>query len=130
MAGVVRPAKSPALLERLRREPTAGGLRVEAALALEREGQAADAVQLLVERWTNVTAHEGPPLPCLCRRCLDPALATVTTQGGVFRRAFSATDGRVLFYWVPADLPVSPGLRGAVRAALHERLTRRRPGTT
>jgi len=75
----------------------------KAARALENEGKYAEVVSAL-SGFINLTAHDGAVVPCLCRKCLDPARHTVETGGIVFHRSFACAQGRVLWYWVPDAL--------------------------
>ena len=36
---------------------------------------------ILGERLVNLTAHDGPTLPCLCKRCLQPNLGAAEADG-------------------------------------------------
>ena len=83
---------------------------------------------LLTERLcVNLTAHEAPPLPCLCRQCIDPARIQAEAAGMSFIRDFSVARGRVLFYWVPAQ-PGSQAqrVRRSVAQVMDEKLKPRR----
>ena len=85
------------------------------ARALEAAGRSGDAARLLIGQQTNLTAHDPrDPLPCLCRHCLNPGLSETTLGQDAFYRDFALAEGRVLFYWVPAELPRSAGLSEAV----------------
>src|SRR5262245_18087200 len=68
----------------------------------------------------NLTAHQDPsPLPCLCRECLPKAGETCELASAQFFRAQAEAHGRVLWFWVPAELrPELP----AVIAAVGERM--------
>ena len=53
----------------------------------------------------NLTAHsDDSPLPCLCQRCYASSPETVEVQGGTYLRAQAIAQGRVLWFWVPAEL--------------------------
>ncbi len=115
-------ASSKALLEELDRKPNDLALREQAARALQREGDEAGAITLLTGALRNLTAHEPPPLPCLCKRCLEPALKSAEAGGLAFDRDFAVAAGRVLFYWVPREVRRKPGLRRSVQAKLEDTL--------
>ena len=72
----------------------------------------------------NLTAHEeDSPLPCLCSRCLPTAAATVEVAGATYLRAEAEAHGRVLRFWVPAELQAElPAVTQAVLARLQSRL--------
>ena len=114
------------LLEQLRGEPADAELRERAARALEAEGRHLQAVELLTERLINLTAHEGPPLPCMCKQCLDPARIEAEEDGVLFQRDFSIASGRVLFYWVPRELHGDKRLRRSVHGRLEKKLVPKR----
>lgn len=99
-------------------------LRERAALALTREGRHREAVDVL-GALINLSAHDGPTLPCLCRRCLDPEVVEAEAEGVRFVRQFVVAGGRVLYYWAPIEVAASPGLQRSVRARLANRLLRR-----
>ena len=53
----------------------------------------------------NLTAHvDASPMPCLCQKCLASAPETIVVQGATFLRAQAAAQGRLLWFWVPAEL--------------------------
>jgi hypothetical protein len=112
------------LLGDLATRPEDEALRERAAMALSAHGRHGDAIELLAGL-TNLTAHDGPTLPCLCRRCLDPEQVTATADGLEFQRRFVVAQGRVLYYWAPAEIADSPGLTRSVRARLARRLASR-----
>lgn len=99
-------------------------LRARAAEALGAAGRHREAVELLAAGLVNLTAHDGPTLPCLCRRCLSPELVHAEADGLAFTRRFVVGNGRVLWYWAPAEIADDPGLARSVRARLLERLGR------
>ena len=99
-------------------------LRERAALALTRAGRDLEACALLGEGLINLTAHDGPTLPCLCRRCLEPERSRAEAEGMVFLRRFVVSRGRVLFYWAPEAMADDPGLVAGVRSRLDQRLAR------
>lgn len=72
----------------------------------------------------NLAAHEPEsPLPCLCSRCLPAAAQTVEVAGASYRRAEAAAHGRVLRFWVPAELKAElPAVTQAVTARLQDSL--------
>lgn len=112
------------LLGDLAAKPDDDALRERAALALSERGRHAEAVELLGVL-TNLTAHDGPTLPCLCRRCLQPERVEAEADGVEFTRRFVVARGRVLYYWSPIEIADSPGLVRSVRARLDRRLARR-----
>jgi hypothetical protein len=115
------------LLQAVQQKPEDEGKRERAARALEAQGRPAEAVALLTERLVNLTAHEGPPLPCLCRQCLEPAQTRSEHGGMTFTRDFSVARGRVLFYWVPAQLVGDAArVRRSVAQVMDENLKPRR----
>lgn len=115
------------LVQAVRTTPEDDLAREGAARALEQAGRPADAVALLTERLVNLTAHEAPPLPCLCRQCIDPARVQVEEAGMSFTRDFSVARGRVLFYWVPAQLgSQAQRVRRSVAQVMDEKLKPRR----
>lgn len=97
-------------------------LRARAAEALTAAGRHGEAVELLAAALVNLNAHDGPTLPCLCRRCLQPELVRAEADGLEFVRRFVVGDGRVLWYWAPAEIADDPGLARSVRARLLARL--------
>lgn len=96
-------------------------LRARAAEALSGAGRHREAVELL-GKLVNLNAHDGPTLPCLCRRCLQPELIEAEADGMAFVRRFVVGEGRVLYYWAPAEIADEPGLARSVRARLVQRL--------
>jgi hypothetical protein len=115
--------QAKALLEALARGPDDAALRERAARALDREGQSADAVRVLLERFVNLNGHEEGPLPCLCKGCLEPSAAGASARGQDFFRDYVVAAGRVLFYWAPDELRATDRrVRRSVRAALVQRI--------
>lgn len=112
------------LLGDLAREPKDELLRARAAEALTAAGRHREAVELLAAELVNLTAHDGPTLPCLCRRCLQPELARAEADGLEFVRRFVVGNRRVLWYWAPAEIADDPGLGRSVRARMIARLDR------
>jgi hypothetical protein len=124
--GTTRESSAPLLAE-LGGKPNDLALRERAARALQREGREADALALLTGSLRNLTAHEAPPLPCMCKKCLDPERPTAEAFGFTFDREFAVAEGRVLFYWVPRELARRrPGLRRSVSAVLGDKLAKAR----
>jgi hypothetical protein len=119
------PTDSTLLLEQLGQQPNDLVLLERAVRALQSEGHEADAIALLTKNGRNLTAHEPPPMPCLCGRCLDPARTTAEGFGISFVRDFAVVEGRVLFYWVPKELAGRPGLRRSVATALGDNLKKK-----
>jgi hypothetical protein len=111
-----------AQLNTLAASPDDSRLRVELARALTRLGRHREAVELLQDRFINLTAHDGPTLPCLCRRCLRSELVDAHAQGMDFVRRFAVEQGRVLYYWAPLQFANDPGLARSVSARLAQRL--------
>lgn len=124
--------ESPKLLAQLSDKPLDDRLRARAARALEAEGKVRDGYQLLIDTLTNLTAHEAGPLPCLCKRCIKPSENTCEAKGLSFYREFAIAQGRVLFFWVPDDLPRSASLpesvAGHMDAKFQNQRRRRRYG--
>lgn len=119
------PAEPDALLGDLAAQPDDDALRERAATALRERGRHREAVEVL-GALTNLTAHDGPTLPCLCRRCLDPERVEAEADGVRFVRRFVVARKRVLYYWAPIEIADSPGLVRSVRARLDSRLARRK----
>lgn len=97
-------------------------LRARAAEALSAAGRHREAAELLAAGLVNLTAHDGPTLPCLCRRCLQPELAAAQADGLAFVRRFVVGNKRVLWYWAPVEIANDPGLARSVRSRLVARL--------
>lgn len=97
--------------------------RERAAATLSARGRHREAIEIL-DALTNLTAHDGPTLPCLCRRCLDPERVEAEADGVRFARRFVVARGRVLYYWAPIEIADSPGLARSVRTRLDQRLER------
>jgi hypothetical protein len=111
------------LIAELDSKPDDWQLRERAARALQREGRDAEVAKLLTGKLRNLTGHEPPPLPCLCRKCLKPELTTTEALGFTFDREFAVAEGRVLFYWVPRDLRQRrKAVRASVQTVLGDRL--------
>jgi hypothetical protein len=110
------------LEQQLAANPTDEGLRARLAIALTELGRHADAAAVLGQGLRNLTAHDGPTLPCLCRRCLQPDLVSAEADGLQFRRRFAVARGRVLWYWVPLEFADDESLARSVRARLEARL--------
>ena len=72
----------------------------------------------------NLAAHEATsPLPCLCQKCLPSAAETVEVAGAKFLRAQAEAHGRVLPFWVPAELAAElPAVTQAVIARMQANL--------
>ncbi|MFV8756659.1 hypothetical protein ACNOYE_39450 [Nannocystaceae bacterium ST9] len=103
--------------------PTDEALRAKLAGALTELGRHADAAGVLGSGLKNLTAHDGPTLPCLCRRCLQPELVVAQADGMQFRRRFAVARGRVLWYWVPLEFADDESLARSVTARLDARLS-------
>lgn len=118
-----------ALLAQLADNPDDEALRERAAMALTHAGRHAEAVAVLSERLVNLTAHDGPTLPSLAKRYLQPELAEATAklpdsdETEEFVRRFVVANGRVLYYWTPRAMADDPGLRHAIRSRLAKRLS-------
>jgi hypothetical protein len=97
-------------------------LRSRTAELLSGAGRHREAVELLAAKLVNLNAHDGPTLPCLCRRCLQPDLVEAEADGMPFVRRFVVGNGRVLYYWAPAEIADDPGLARSVRARLVARM--------
>ncbi|WP_146157698.1 hypothetical protein [Enhygromyxa salina] len=117
----IRPGVD-ALLKELAVNPDEEPLRVRASQLLARLGRHREAFELLRDRFINLTAHDGPTLPCLCRRCLQPDLGHAHARDMDFARRFVVARGRVLYYWAPLELADDPGLARSVGARLSARL--------
>jgi hypothetical protein len=115
-------AEPEALLGDLAAAPDDDALRERAAAALCGRGRHREAIEVLAPL-INLTAHDGPTLPCLCRRCLDPERVEAEADGLRFVRRFAVARGRVLYYWAPIEIADSPGLVRSVRARLDRRMT-------
>lgn len=90
------------------------------ARSLEGAGRYREAAQLLISRLRNVTGHEEDPMPCLCKRCILPDRAGAERAGQRFLREWAVSDGRVLFFWIPAELS---GRRSEVQRAAQAALS-------
>lgn len=111
------------LEEQLAANPKDEGLRARVATALTDLGRHADAAATLAAGLKNLTAHDGPTLPCLCRRCLQPDRISAEAEGMQFRRRFAVARGRVLWYWVPIEFADDESLARSVVARLDARLS-------
>src|SRR5690606_15904508 len=113
-----------ALLGELTARPDDDALRERAARGLSERGRHEEAVEILAPL-INLTAHDGPTLPCLCRRCLAPERVEAEAEGLRFARRFVVARARVLYYWARIELADDPGLARAVRDRLARRLAPR-----
>jgi hypothetical protein len=100
------------------------------AARLEREGLYEDLARHL-GKLRNLTAHEDGPLPCLCKRCLDPARVSVEDGGAKYRRGYSIAEGRVLYYWMPEEiaeeaLAIAKGVRANMKKRIKDSSSRRK----
>jgi hypothetical protein len=94
------------------------------ARALEADGKWEELAGTLGEL-INLTAHEDGPLPCLCKRCLQPTLVSCEHGDGRYRRGFSIEQGRVLYFWMPEEIAdraisVARSVREAMKIRLRE----------
>ena len=106
------------VLAELAQRPDDADLRAHAARLLAASGDHQRAIALLQERLIHFNAHGDYRLPCLCRSCLVAAEVVADCDGESFVRDFAASAGKVLFYWLPAELADD-------RAAVAERVGRR-----
>lgn len=115
------------LLETLQQSPKDEGLRERAARALALAERHAEAVATLLAGLHNLTAHvRKDALPCLCKRCLVAEQGQAEVRGAPFLRGFTVASGRVLFFWMPADLRGKEAhVADSVRSALARKLRRR-----
>lgn len=74
----------------------------------------------------NVTKHdEKSPLPCLCKMCILQSTDQVSAGGMNFLRMSTETAGRVLYYWLPAEIEKhATVVKKSVQSVLQERLAR------
>lgn len=93
-----------AVLAAVEANPGDLAIRVDAARACAANGFAAEAAELLAGRLVHLNAHDPGALPCLCKRCLRPGHDTTASGGSEFFRDFAVAGGRVLYFWVPAEL--------------------------
>lgn len=107
------------LLAALQARPDDERVREQAATALLDAGRGREALALLQDGLVHLNAHDTGTLPCLCKRCLDPALERAVVAGKEFARDHAVARGRVLFYWVPVSLA---GSRAELRRDLAARL--------
>lgn len=112
------------LREAVAADPEDVEARVRLARALERRGDWTATAATLRDGLVNLTAHDGPTLPCLCERCLQPDLGAAEADGMAFERCFVVARGRVLWYWAPVEMARHPGLVRNVQRRLDERLAR------
>jgi hypothetical protein len=118
------PASSIEELEQqLAATPKDEALRARVATALTELGRHREAAAVLGEALRNLTAHDGPTLPCMCRGCLQPELVSAEADGMQFRRRFAVAHGRVLWYWVPVEFADDESLARSVAARLDARLS-------
>jgi hypothetical protein len=111
------------LEEQLAANPNDEVLRARVATALTELGRHGDAAAVLGQGLRNLTAHDGPTLPCLCRRCLQPERVVAEAEGMQFRRRFAVAKGRVLWYWVPVEFADDESLARSVAKRLEARLS-------
>jgi hypothetical protein len=111
------------LEDQLAANPSDEGLRARVAILLTEQGRHAKAAAVLGTGLVNLTAHDGPTLPCLCRRCLQSERSTAEAEGMQFRRRFAVARGRVLWYWVPVEFADDESLARSVVARLDARLS-------
>src|SRR5437763_14512582 len=108
MAKTLKASVDPKVVESLMAEvevkPKDDAVREKAARALDGSGKPKDAVELLLAQLRNLTSHAISPLPCLCKKCLEPETNAVELSGMDFFRDFAVSNGRVLFYWAPQEL--------------------------
>ena len=117
-------ARADTLLRELARSADSPDLRERTARALTGENRHVEAVATLCARFAHFNAHEPGALPCLCRLCLRPDESRTTLRGTEFIRDFTVASGRVLFFWVPADLrdqarAIERSVNAELRARLH-----------
>jgi hypothetical protein len=74
----------------------------------------------------NVTKHEERiPLPCLCKACFLLSTEKISAGGMDFIRMSTEVAGRVLYYWMPAEMEKDARLvKKSVQSVLQERLVR------
>jgi hypothetical protein len=74
----------------------------------------------------NVTKHEeGAPLPCLCKACFLQSADHMTAGGMDFLRMSTEVAGRVLYYWMPAEMEKHSAIvKKSVQSVLQERFVR------
>jgi hypothetical protein len=115
------------LLVRLINAPDDVESRRKAIDALDARGHRAEAASLLTG-FINFTGHEdSPPLPCLCKACLERAPATATLDNLGFTRAYVVSGTRVLHFWLPDELADNRvEVKRAVGEQLRARLARKR----
>jgi hypothetical protein len=119
-----------ALLAALQALPDDESLRERAATALLDAGRGYEVPGLLQSGLVHLNAHDEGTLPCLCKRCLDPALNRAVVSGTEFARDHAVAHGRVLFYWLPVSLAGSRAeVRRNVVARLRKQLSLRNAST-
>jgi hypothetical protein len=119
-----------ALLAALQARPDDESLREQAAAALLEAGRGREVPALLQAGFVHLNAHDEGKLPCLCKRCLDPALDRAVVSGREFARDHAVAHGRVLFYWLPVSLTGSRAeVRRNVAARLRKQLSPRGAST-
>jgi hypothetical protein len=111
------------LEQQLAANPKDEALRARLATALTELGRHGDAAAVLGQGLRNLTAHDGPTLPCLCRQCLQPDRVVAEAEGMQFRRRFAVAHGRVLWYWVPVEFADDESLARSVQSRLEARLS-------
>lgn len=74
----------------------------------------------------NVTKHEEKqPLPCLCKACILQTSDQISAGGMEFLRSSTEVAGRILYYWMPAEIEKHAALvKKSVQSVLQERLVR------
>ena len=103
------------------RAKTDRALEDEARVLLEQNASAG--IALLAGRAIMFARHEEGELPCLCLKCLEPALDRAESRGLQFVRDFVVSRHRVFFYWVPAELlPDAKQVRASMRGRVKQRL--------
>lgn len=72
----------------------------------------------------NVTKHEDKALlPCLCKECYPQSTERVDANGMSFVRSSAEASGRVLYFWMPAEIEKNSGIvKKSVQSVLLERL--------
>ena len=71
----------------------------------------------------HLNGHEASPLPCLCKRCFNPEKTRAEVEGVTFLRSHAVARGRVLYYWIPAELEADQKqVRRAVVARMEAKL--------
>jgi hypothetical protein len=72
----------------------------------------------------NVTKHDdATPLPCLCKECFQISAERADANGMSFVRTSTEASGRVLYFWMPAEIEKNSALvKKSVQSVLIERL--------